>query len=135
LHRLEQLVSPLAGKTVAMLGLSYKPGTDALRRSVAIELCHALKARGAKVQAFDPAVKAVPAALADTVHLTAAPIEALRGATAAILATDWPEFRKLSADDMVEAMARPLVLDASRFLARQLQGDQRLEYLTVGATI
>jgi UDPglucose 6-dehydrogenase len=57
--------------------------------------------------------------------------EALKGADAAIIATEWPDFRDLGQEDF-KAMARPLVLDQSRFLSQQLSGRMGIEYVTTG---
>jgi UDPglucose 6-dehydrogenase len=120
-------LSGLNGKRIALLGLSYKPGTDAIRRSVAVDLIRLLTGAGAVITAFDPKVKSLPSDLKATVAASAQ--DALKGADAAIIATEWPDFRDLSADDF-RAMARPLVLDQSRFLNAQLSG--KLEYVTTG---
>jgi UDPglucose 6-dehydrogenase len=133
LRRLEQLVQPLQGATVAILGLSYKPGTDAVRRSMAIELCQALQARGIKVRAYDPEVRTLPADLAGHVMLCASPQAALEGADAAVLATEWPQMRELTPDMVVKAMKKPIVLDAARFLRGQLGADDRISYVIVGS--
>jgi UDPglucose 6-dehydrogenase len=134
LRRLEGALGDVRGKTVAVWGLTYKPGTDTLRRSDAVALCHALAARGAATRAFDPAVRALPAAMAGFAMLAASPIDAARGADAVVVGTEWPVFREVSADDLVAAGV-PLVVDAGRFLAATLGGDRRLRYVAVGSPI
>ena len=131
LRRLVQRLGDLRGHTVAVLGLAYKPGTDTLRRSAALELCVQLVGLGARVQAFDPAVRGLPPGHAD-VALAAGAGAALAGADAAVVATEWPEFRALTAADCVAAMRRPLICDPNRFLAATLGGDARIDYLAVG---
>ncbi|MFO1248251.1 MAG: nucleotide sugar dehydrogenase [Alphaproteobacteria bacterium] len=126
-NRLTNLLGGLKGKRIALLGLSYKPGTDAIRRSVAVDLIRLLTGAGAIITAFDPKVKSLPSDLKATVAGSAQ--DALKGADAAIIATEWPDFRELSADDF-KGMARTLVLDQSRFLNAQLSG--KLEYVTTG---
>jgi UDPglucose 6-dehydrogenase len=84
---------------------------------------------GAAIVAFDPKVKSLPAGLKVVIASTAA--DALRDADAAVIATEWPEFRTLGADDF-KGMARPLILDQSRFLQAQLSGKAGLEYFTTG---
>jgi len=128
-NRLQTLLGGLKGKHIALLGLSYKPGTDAIRRSVAVDLIRLLTDAGAAITAFDPKVKSLPAEL--KASIAASPREALKGADAAIIATEWPEFRELTAEDF-SPMARALVLDQSRFLQAQLSGKTGLEYLTTG---
>jgi UDPglucose 6-dehydrogenase len=128
-NRLQTLLGGLRGKRIALLGLSYKPGTDAIRRSVAVDLIRLLTGAGAVIIAFDPKVKSLPSELKATIAASAQ--EALKGADAAIIATEWPQFRELSADDFRQ-MARPLMLDQSRFLQAQLSGKAGIEYLTTG---
>ncbi len=116
----EQVARALRGAeapTVAVLGLTYKPGTSTLRRSASVELCAWLHARGARVQAHDPAVTALPGALAGRVSLCGSPEEALARADVAVVATEWPEFRLVQADELVRRMRRPVVIDPNHFLA------------------
>src|SRR5256714_129887 len=89
LRRLEAIYGKLTGITVAILGLTYKPGTDTLRRSSAIELCQALLDRGVRVQCYDPAVAQLPGKLA-AATICESLADALREADAAVVATQWP---------------------------------------------
>ena len=127
LRRLRELLGSLDGTTIAIWGLTYKPGTDTLRRSSAIELCRALVAAHARVVAWDPAVKQLPADLPIT--LVADPAAAVVGASAVVVATEWPQLREVELARLAATMARPLVLDANRFLAKQADG---VEYVAVG---
>jgi UDPglucose 6-dehydrogenase len=131
-HRLRDAVDTLAGKTVAVLGLTYKPGTNTLRRSSAVEICQWLHAQGASVVAYDPAVSEIMAELRPVVRLRPTMEAALQGAHAVLIATEWPAFSVLSADDVVRWMAQPLVLDPNGFLEKTLGTDPRITYLTVG---
>ena len=134
-RRLDQLMGGVSGKRVAVWGLTYKPGTDTLRRSSAVELCRSLAGRGAEVVAHDPAVKQLPAELLDVMTLAGTPLEAVDGAAAVVVATEWPEFRSVSVDAVVSRMTEPLVLDANRFLASTLGSDARVRYATVGRSL
>lgn len=131
-RRLAALLGDLRGATVAVWGLTYKPGTDTLRRSSAVELCLWLAEQGARVQAHDPAVRALPADLAGRLELRAAPLDALAGAAALVVATEWPEFRDITAEALLAAMPAPVVVDANRFLLRTLGSDPRIRYASVG---
>jgi UDPglucose 6-dehydrogenase len=114
----------------ALLGLTYKPGTDTLRRSSAVELARRLLAHGIAVAAYDPAVRALPAELGDIT--VADSLEgALAGADVAILATAWPEFRTISADTFVRRMRQPCLIDQAGIL-KPLADDPRLTYVRVG---
>ena len=131
-RRLASLLGPLRGRTVAVWGLTYKPGTDTLRRSTAVELCRWLLEQGATVRVHDPAVPGLPADLA-AAHRCASPEEAAAGADALVVATEWPDYRKADLDDLVARMASPVVIDANRFLAATAGADPRFTLISVGA--
>jgi UDPglucose 6-dehydrogenase len=123
----------LSGERIAVLGLTYKAGTDTLRRSSAVELCRWLAKQGAHVVAFDPVVKALPADLAAGIELAGSAEMALQGASAGVLATEWPDFRRLDAASLVNWMSPPpTLLDAGGFLEAAFANDARIRYLTVG---
>jgi UDPglucose 6-dehydrogenase len=130
--RLQQLLRPLAGRRVAMLGLTYKPGTNTLRRSTALEACSWLTAQGVRVRAYDPAIGELPPELRESIQLCSSAEEAIRAADAVVVSTAWPAFRGLSGDDLVGWAGAPLVLDANGHLADRLARDARIRYLTVG---
>jgi|SRR5579883_420095 len=127
----DQLASVPAGATVAILGLTYKPGTDTLRRSSSVELCKWLLARGVKVRAHDPAVR-VPAEELTGVELADSAEAALRGAEVSVLATPWPEYRTLTPAQFRRAMKHPRVIDPTHFLAAGLASDPFIAYLAAG---
>ena len=88
----------LRGKRVAVWGLAYKPGTDTLRRSSALELCRWLAAQGASVRAHDPAVSRLPEGEEGDLELCEGPLEAAEEADALVVCTAWPEYRDLEAE-------------------------------------
>ncbi|MCW2982602.1 MAG: UDP-glucose/GDP-mannose dehydrogenase family protein [Conexibacter sp.] len=122
----------LAGKVVAVWGLTYKPGTDTLRRSSSVELCRDLAASGATVRAHDPAVSELPDDLTEVIELTDDPFAAATGADALVIATEWPEYRALDAAQIGDALRGDLVVDANGFLAGALQDDPSVRYASVG---
>jgi UDPglucose 6-dehydrogenase len=129
----DRAVALLAGvdrPRAALLGLTYKPGTDTLRRSSSVELARRLLAHGIEVAAFDPAVHALPPALA-AIDLAEDLAGALAGADVAILATAWPEFRTITVDMLVQTMRRPGLIDQAGLL-KELSSDPRLAYVRVG---
>ena len=81
-RRMPEVVGELAGRRIAILGLAYKPGTDTLRRSGAVEAATWLTQQGATVSAFDPAIRALPDELAATLSLCGDAADALSGADA-----------------------------------------------------
>jgi UDPglucose 6-dehydrogenase len=132
LRKLKERLGPLAGRHIAILGLTYKAGTSTLRRSSAVELAMQLLAEGAQVTAFDPAVKELPARLAGQMELAASPADALRKADAVVLATGWPEFHDLSWPNLLSLMRTPIVIDANWFMAVHLRNFPGIAYTAVG---
>jgi UDPglucose 6-dehydrogenase len=131
-RKLAERLGVLRGRRIAIWGLTYKPGTDTLRRSSSVELCEWLTIQGARVQAHDPAVKALPPELSDKMGLYPSAHDALSDAEALVVATEWPDYRAIDAVTVVSAMKKPIVLDAGRFLTGTLGIDGRIEYVAVG---
>lgn len=132
MRAVERLLGELPGHTVAVWGLTYKPGTDTLRRSAALELCAWLSERGGQVRAHDPAVTRLPPNVERQVTMSADPIAATHGASALVVATEWPHYRSISPDLVVPQMCKPVVIDANRFLAATFGADPRVLYVAVG---
>ena len=130
--RVAALLDDERDAVVAVLGLTYKPGTSALRRSAAVELCRWLSGRGLAVRAHDPAVRELPQELSGAVTLCATAENALAGADLAVLATEWPDYRQLTADALVTTMRRPTLVDPSWFLAATVGADARVRYFAPG---
>jgi len=130
--RLLERLSDLDGKTVGVLGLTYKPGTNTLRRSSAVETCLWLAAQGAVVHAHDPAVHALPVGLRDEIHLADSASDVLKGVDALLVATEWPEYRQLDVDEVVDGMRQPIIVDPNGFLRDTLGADSRVAYDAVG---
>ena len=119
----------------AVLGLTYKPGTSTLRRSASVELCRWLRDEGVSVRAHDPAVPEMPSELRGLgVVLCPTAEEAVAGADVAVVATEWPVYRRLGADALLSSMRRPRVIDPNWFLAH-LASDSRIEYVATGRAI
>jgi UDPglucose 6-dehydrogenase len=131
LRRLQSRLGDLRGKKIAVLGLTYTTNTDTLRRSAAVELCRDLLAAGAEVRAFDPAVKRLPAELA-RMQLAAQVADAVKGADAAVVCTEWPEFRGADWAKIAPAMRQRIFVDANRFLEKELKNLSEVEHLSVG---
>jgi UDPglucose 6-dehydrogenase len=119
-------------RTVTVWGLTYKPGTDTLRRSMAVELVDLLLAGGVTVKVFDPAVNQLPARWAGRVTAAPSALEALDGADALVVGTEWPEFRELAGQVRVPNGRTLIVIDANRHL-RGLLANQSLRHYSVGS--
>ena len=130
-RRLQSRLGDLRGKKIAVLGLTYTTNTDTLRRSAAVELCQKLLEAGAKVAAFDPAVKILPKELS-AASLAADVAGALKNVDAAVICTEWPQFRQADWPKIVPAMKQPVVVDANRFLEKELKNITGVEHLSVG---
>jgi UDPglucose 6-dehydrogenase len=131
-RRLESTLAPLAGRTIAVWGLTYKPGTDTLRRSTAVELCRWLLRQGVHVQAHDPAAGALPADLVSVSRSTTA-LEGAAGADALVIATEWPEYRDVDLDALAATLKGHVVVDGNRFLGGTVGRDARFTLVSVGA--
>ena len=129
-RRLQSRFGELRGRTFAVLGLTYTPNTDTLRRSAAVELCQQLLAAGAYVRAHDPAVRDLPPELA-AVGLGDLPAT-LADADAVVVCTEWPQFRDAPWPQFLPLLRQPVVVDANRFLEKPLLACGAVEHLSVG---
>jgi UDPglucose 6-dehydrogenase len=129
-ERVLALLEGVAEPRVALLGLAYKPGTDTLRRSSAVELGTWLAERGITVRALDPAIPEHRPDLG-AIEVAADLDDVLHGADVAVIATAWPEFRALDSDKVIRHMRRPYVVDQAGFL-RDLADDPRISYVRPG---
>jgi UDPglucose 6-dehydrogenase len=130
-RQLMNRLGTLAGTRIAIWGLTYKPGTDTLRRSTSLELCGWLLDQGASVSVHDPEAKSLPEQLSRVVRHDS-PVTAAQSASALVVATEWPEYRSVDADELASAMPSGIVVDANRFLAPILGGDPRFHVISVG---
>ena len=131
LRRLRAGGCVLRGRVVALLGLVYTPGTDTLRRSSAVELARGLVDEGAVVRAFDPAVRVLPAELS-SVALMDSVDGAIHGADVLVVCTEWPEFRAIDWSKALSGVGNLRVLDANRYLEKQIATLPGVDYVSVG---
>jgi len=134
-RKLLACIPDLKGKVIAVLGLTYKPGTSTLRRSASVEMCRWIVEQGARVQAFDPAIKSLPSDFPSAITLQASAEETCVGADALVISNECEEFRDLSPEKIIESMAKCNVVDQNRFLEKNLINDPNIRYLTVGKPI
>lgn len=131
-RRVIEILKDLKNKTITTLGLTYKVGTDTLRRSTAVETCEWLSQQGANVVAYDPALKQLPVDLSKFIDLKTSLSDAIKGADAVLISTECPEFVALNADLLLEHTNKPLIFDAGGFLAKNFSQDSRVKYFSVG---
>jgi len=128
--KLEKHLGKLRGKTIALLGLAFKPNTDDLREAPSLVLASRLLAEGAEVQAWDP--------VADARHLLQGVtfchrvLDAVTGADAAVIVTEWDELRLLASDDVREAMRRPVIIDGRNLLDPEQARAAGFDYEGIG---
>jgi UDPglucose 6-dehydrogenase len=131
-RRLEEALGELAGKRIAILGLTYKPGTSTIRRSTAVELIQTLTERRADVAAYDPKADLTPAARLPRFERATDAYAAARGADAVVIMTDWPEFRTLDMRTLRAAMRGSVLIDIRNILDARAAADAGLAYFGVG---
>jgi len=130
IQKLQKYLGRLRGKTVALLGLSFKPNTDDMRDAPSLVLASRLLAEGADVRAYDPAAK--PHELLRGVTLCSSALEAVDGADAAVIVTEWDEFRSLASPEIRNAMARPLIIDGRNLLDPEATRAAGFDYEGIG---
>src|SRR5215218_6907667 len=116
LKKLEKHLGSLAGRTVALLGLAFKPDTDDMREASSLVLASRLDGEGASVRGYDPVAEKPARELLPNVEFCASLEDALDGADAAILVTEWPEFAEADWASLRDRMANPLLIDGRNFL-------------------
>ncbi len=128
----EELIGSLKGKTVAILGLSFKPGTDDMREAVSITIINKLLEKGAKVKAYDP--KAIPNAkkiFGGKIEYADNQINCIKDAHCCIIVTEWPEFKKLKPEDFKKHMKTPAIIDGRRIFKPE-KFKERVLYEAIG---
>jgi UDPglucose 6-dehydrogenase len=130
--KLKQRLGALHGKKVALLGLTFKPNTDDLREASSIVLAARLQGEGVTVSAYDPVIPAGDHPLFPGVEVVDDPLEALSGADAAVLVTEWSDFARLDWGAAAVAMKRPLLVDGRNFLDADIVAEAGLEYDGIG---
>ena len=125
-------IGNLAGKKIAMLGLSFKPGTDDLREAPSLKIINSLVSEGANVVAYDPvATENARRILGDKIRYATSATQCLKNADCCVLVTEWDEFRRLSPEDFVGAMKRALLIDGRRIYDPVSFGE-KLRYVGIG---
>lgn len=125
--------STLRGSTVAVIGLTYKGGTNTLRRSSAVELAQWLLSEGAIVKAYDPAITSLTGSGIEGAVLEPSLAAVLAGANSVAIVNEVPGLRELAIADAASLMSpTPLVLDAPRILPKTFLSDPRVRYRSIG---
>lgn len=126
-----ETMGELKGKHLTVLGLTYKPGTNTLRRSLSVELCRWLKEQGAEVTAFDPAIQELPPELHIIISLSSDIACSVENADCIIIATEWQDFKKIK-KEIITTMRGKIIIDPNGFMEGTLGNIQHMRYFAVG---
>jgi UDPglucose 6-dehydrogenase len=110
-NRLQDLLGDLNGRTIGILGLSFKPNTDDMRDAPSIDIAKSLLAHGAKVRAYDPVAMEIAAPLMPGVEMISDPYVLADGCDALMVITEWNEFKQLDLDRVRNSMKQPVLFD------------------------
>ena len=121
----------LKGKTVAVLGLTFKPNTDDMRDAPALEIVPALQAMGARIQAYDPEGHEARQLFKD-VDFRTGPYEAVENADVTVIVTEWDQFRALDLDRMKARMKHPVVVDLRNIYRPEEMIRKGFRYISLG---
>jgi UDPglucose 6-dehydrogenase len=111
-QKLQKHLGKIRGREIALLGLAFKPNTDDMREAPSLVLAARLLAEGATVRAWDPVARPQ----IQGVELCSSPLEAVTGADAAVIVTEWPELKTLANEETRQAMRHPLIVDGRNLL-------------------
>ncbi|MEO0540172.1 MAG: UDP-glucose/GDP-mannose dehydrogenase family protein [Cyanobacteria bacterium P01_A01_bin.105] len=129
-NKLQQTLKILKGKTIGLLGLTFKPDTDDLRDAPALDIIQELARLGAKVKAYDPIVESLPSEM--PVALTDTATDLAYGCDALVLVTDWQEFKSLDYADLASRMNHPVMIDGRNCLNPKQLEAAGLYYQSIG---
>lgn len=130
--KIEKLVGDLKGKTIAILGLAFKPETNDMREAPAIDIITGLLERGATVQAFDPVAMSEAAEVLPKVNYAADEYEAVTGADALVFVTEWNQFRALDMRRIRDLMRSPRIADLRNIYEPADMRELGFKYVGVG---
>ena len=129
--KIERAFGGVAGKTIAVLGLTFKPNTDDMRDAPSLIILPYLQDKGAKVRAYDPEGAKEAKKLLD-IELCTASYDAIDGADGIVILTEWNEFRALDLPRVKTLLKRPLIVDLRNIYSPVAMTEAGLEYVSVG---
>jgi len=129
---IEALDGNVKGKTIAVLGLTFKPNTDDMRDAPALEIVPTLQAEGARVRAFDPEGMNEAKHMLKDVTFASGPYDCVQGADAVVMITEWDQFRALDFDRIKDALKAPVVIDLRNIYRPEDMRAKGFTYVSVG---
>ncbi len=130
--KIEKLVGDLSGKKLGVLGLSFKPETDDMRESPAVDIINAVKAKGASVKAFDPVAMDEARHCIDGIEFATDEYDAIDGADAMVIITEWNQFRALDMERVKKLLRSPKIADLRNVYEPDDMRELGFEYVGVG---
>jgi UDPglucose 6-dehydrogenase len=122
----------VAGKTVAVLGLTFKPNTDDMRDAPSLDIVPALQAAGSSIRAFDPEGMKEAAKLLSGVTFTANPYECVTGTDCVVIVTEWDQFRALDLDRVKASVTAPVLVDLRNIYRPAEMAAKGFQYTSIG---
>ncbi len=129
---IEALGGSVNGKTIAILGLTFKPNTDDMRDAPALDIVPTLQAEGAKVRAFDPEGMTEAKHMLKDVTFATGPYDCVQNADAVVIITEWDQFRALDLGRMKDALKTPVVIDLRNIYSPSEMRAKGFDYISVG---
>jgi UDPglucose 6-dehydrogenase len=131
-EKMEDVLKSLKGKTIGVLGLSFKPETDDLRDAPSIDIIKELRRKGARVMAYDPVASVKAKKLLDGVAFCDTAYDAVKKADAAVVTAEWGEFKELDLDKIRSSMKSPVIFDGRNIYNPKRMKELGFKYYGVG---
>jgi UDPglucose 6-dehydrogenase len=132
IDRIRRLLPRLDGKTIAILGLAFKPETDDIREAPSIRIIGDLLEAGARIRAYDPAAMESARRLLTDVEYCEDEYEAARGSDGLVVVTEWNQFRRLDMDRLKQLMREPNIIDLRNLYEPETMRSAGFKYLAMG---
>ena len=133
-HRLKELIGPLSDMDIGILGLTYKVGTNTLRRSSSLDLARMVIKDGGKVKAYDPHVDRTNKII-DEIDFVSSAEDVIQNIDALLILTEWPEFKELNWDRLILLIRKKIIIDPNRFCYNTMPlSINGLQYISVGVS-
>jgi UDPglucose 6-dehydrogenase len=132
LEKIKTAVGNFSGKTIAVLGLSFKPQTNDMREAPSIDIIEGMQKEGAKIQAYDPVAMDEARKIFKGVEFAEDTYDAISGADALVFVTEWNQFRSLDLEKIKRLLKTPIVIDLRNIYDPQKMREQGFQYTGVG---
>ena len=131
-NRMNEMVENLEGKTIGLLGLSFKPNTDDMREAPSIDIAHGLLERGAVVRAYDPVAMEIASEILPEVEMMPDPYTLAKDCDALMIVTEWNEFKQLDLERIRNLLRQPIILDGRNIYDPELMKELGFNYRGFG---